>query len=60
MTVVSGWGPKGRNGAQCELLPAVSHPGPTLASPVFTAPAESEGSGAEEKSPGQQVRLCWH
>jgi len=27
---------------------------------VFTAPAESEGSGPEEKSPGQQVRLCWH
>ena len=30
------------------------------ASPVFTAPAESEGSGPEEKSPGQQVRLGWH
>ncbi|KAM9208860.1 SH3 and cysteine-rich domain-containing protein 2 [Dugong dugon] len=34
-------------------LPAASHPGPTRASPVFTAPTESEGSGSE-KSPGQQ------
>eukprot|EP00069_Balaena_mysticetus_P020113 bmy_12730T0 len=45
----------GRNGAQCGPLPAASHPRPTLASPVFTAPAESEGSGPEEKSPGQQA-----
>lgn len=36
--------------------------GLTLLFPVFTAPAESEGSGPEEKSPGQQVclELAWN
>lgn len=52
------WGPGAGMEHQCSALPAASHPGPALASPVFTAPAESEGSGPEEKSPGQQVRLC--
>jgi hypothetical protein len=34
----------------------------TFLFPVFTAPAESEGSGPEEKSPGQQVclELAWN
>lgn len=40
--------------------PATSHPGPTLASAVFTAPTENEGSGPEERSPGQQVSPGWH
>uniref|UniRef100_A0A8D0XBY9 SH3 and cysteine-rich domain-containing protein 2 n=1 Tax=Sus scrofa TaxID=9823 RepID=A0A8D0XBY9_PIG len=48
------WGPGAGMEHQCSALPAASHPGPALASPVFTAPAESEGSGPEEKSPGQQ------
>lgn len=56
VTVVSGGRDQGQEGNSVRVLPAASHPRPTLASPVFTAPAESEGSGPEEKSPGQQVR----
>lgn len=56
VTVVSGGRDQGQEGNSMQARPAASHPHPTLASPVFTAPAESEGSGPEEKSPGQQVR----
>lgn len=58
MTVVSGCGDQGQDwrAVRAALLP---HTWPPLASPVFTAPTESEGSGPEEKSPGLQVRLCW-
>lgn len=54
-TAVSGLGDQGQEGGAVQAPPAASHPGPTLASPVFTAAAESEGPGPE-KSPGQQVR----
>lgn len=61
MTVVSGSGGKDQVAGRVmgELLPIASQPGPILVSPVFTAPAESEGSGPEERSPGQQVSPRW-
>lgn len=48
--------PRHRERVGKALLEA-SHSALPLVSPVFTAPAESEGSGPEEKSPGQQVSL---
>lgn len=51
---------QGRTGSNGGAAPSASHPGPTLASPVFTAPAENEGSGPEERSPGQQVSPRWY
>ena len=59
-TAVSGAGDQGWARSTVGATPCSLTLWPHPASPVFTAPAESEGSGPEEKSPGQQVRLGWH